>query len=366
MGIGDLGIGSGLSRFLPEFYAKGQENHAMSFLKTAFFFQLKIVTFLSLGIIILSKPFSLIILKNEALSPLFIMSAFGVVGIIVLAFITFSLSAQKKFDKVAIINTFSTLIKFILILWLFSISQLNLFTATTVFLLSFFIALIFSLRYISVKFLKVKERKGNLKKLLSYSLYLGVSRLFSATSSKLDSLMLIPLSSSHEAGIYSGAFKIATVYIMLAGSFSMVIAPRLSSFGKLSEAVYYFKKVILVVMGILATIIFMYFIAPWFIVFVLGSQYVESVPVFRFLLLPMALFTATIPSVNFLLYFLSKPQVSTFNTFVSLLIIIFGNLVFIPAFGRFGPAITLTLAYSFTLISSCSFAIYFYRRRKYD
>ena len=105
--------------------------------------------------------------------------------------------------------------------------------------------------------------------------------------------------------------------------------------------------------------VFMYIVAPVFVPFILGDNYYQSIPVFRALLLPAALFVSTIPSVNFLLYVAKKPQISAFNTIVSLLIIFFGNLYFIPHYGRLGPVFTLTLAYGFTVISSSLFTFYY-------
>ena len=176
--------------------------------------------------------------------------------------------------------------------------------------------------------------------------------------------MLIPLSSSFEAGIYSAANKIIYTYVVLSGSFSMVIAPRLSSFKDLSQSIAYLKKIILVVVFILISMAVMYLIAPFFVVFVLGRNYYQSVVVFRALLLPMAFFVSTIPTVNFLLYVLKKPVVSALNTFIQLPIIFFGNLYFIPVFGRLGPVFSLTIAYCVTFFSSVIFTFYFLNKVK--
>jgi O-antigen/teichoic acid export membrane protein len=105
-----------------------------------------------------------------------------------------------------------------------------------------------------------------------------------------------------------------------------------------------------------------YFIAPILVVFVLGEQYRQSIVVFQYLLIPMALFVGTIPSVNYLIYFLKKPFVSTINTAVQLVIVFLGNLYFIPRFDSMGPVWTLSLAYSVTLITATLFAFYYHRK----
>lgn len=360
--ICDLGIGSSLSRFLPPFIVKGEEKKADSFIKTAFLFQLRITLVIFALVVVFSSFLSQILLKTRSFSSLFILSGFGIFGAIIFAFAISTLAAKKKFREVSLINVLSTMIKAIFVFLFFAFGFLNITTALSIFVISLYAAYLVSLHFLPLKFLKQTEEKGNLSKLLSFSLFLGASRLFSAIASRLDALMLVPLSSSFEAGIYSAAYKIAYIYILLASSFGQVIAPRLSSFAQIGQAISYLKKVTLAVLGILTTIIILYFIAPWFVVFVLGEKYVLSVPVFQALLLPMAFFTMTIPSVSFLLYTLKKPQVSTFNTFIQLIIILVGNTILIPKFGRFGPVFTLSFVYGFTFVSASFFAYYFYKK----
>ena len=363
--IGDLGIGSTLSRFLPPLYIQKKYEEASSFFKTAFIFQLKIALFLTVLIFSSAKIISGLILNDTSFSNLFRISAFGVLGIIILAFFSFYLSCQKKFLPVAFLSVMSTMIKAIIIFALFSFNLLNVKNALIAFMLSAFVVTIFLPIFLSFDFIKVREQRNNLKKLLSFSIFLGVSRFFSAASSRLDALMLIPLSSAYEAGIYAGAYKIAFLYIILLSSFSMVIAPRLSGMKKMEDSLNYLKKVVMAVILILLTMGVMFVISDWFVTFVLGVNYLGSVAVFKLLLVPMALFTLTVPTVNFLLYVLSKPHVSTFNTFVQLIIIFFGNLLFIPKFGRFGPVATLTVSYGFTFLSSLFFSVYYYRKKIY-
>lgn len=357
--IADIGIGSSLSRFLPPLLISGKEQKAQGIQKTAFFLEVVVVTVFSISVFFLASQISLLIFKTPEYTPLVQLAALGIIGTVLTAFATSTLSAQKKFRHVAIVNSASTLAKlfFVIILALFQLLTITF--VTFMFVVSVFVSFVVSLRFLPLSFLKARSETGTLKKLLSFSVFLALARLFSASAGRLDALMLIPLSSAYEAGIYAGAYKIVFLYVLFASSFSMVIAPRLAGFPTLHQAFGYLKKIIGVVGLILVSIVFMYFLAPYFVVFVLGSDYAESVTVFQALLFPMALFSATIAPVNFLIYVLKKPQVSAFNTLAQLIIIFTGNYLFIPVFGRFGPVVSLTVAYSFTLISACAFSIYF-------
>ncbi|OGG06471.1 hypothetical protein A3B48_00175 [Candidatus Gottesmanbacteria bacterium RIFCSPLOWO2_01_FULL_40_10] len=358
----DLGISASLSRFYPEIKRKRGEGNALSFAVNSFKFQLTLTIAVILLIIITSTNLANIFLEDYRFYYLYLLSAAGVLGTVLTAFASALLAARKKFIAVAVISVTSTLTKLLLLVLLFYLNRFILSLVLLAFVVASFVAFSVSTRFLKLALFRDKFSFMELKKLLSYSLFIALSRIFSAVSGKLDALMLIPLSSAFDAGIYSAAYKIAFTYILLAGSFSTVIAPRLASFKDVGLSLPYLKKIILATMLILLSMVVLYAVAPFFVVFILGRRYVLSVDVFRSLLLPTALFVMTIPSVNFLLYVLKKPWVSTFNTFISLVIMFSGNLYFIPAFGRFGPVYSLTGAYGFTLISSVFFAVYYYSK----
>ena len=359
----DLGISTSLSRFYPEIKEKKGQGSADSFAANTFKFQL-LVTLLAVFIIIAAAwPLARIFLDNSAYFFLYILAGIGILGTVLTAFSTSLFAARKDFLPVAVVGVSSTLIKLLFLVILFYLNFFTLPLVVSSFIGAVYIAFIICLPHLKIPVFREKFSLGKLKKLLSYSVYIALSRIFSAVSGRLDALMLIPLSSAFEAGIYSAAYKIAFTYILLSGSFSMVIAPRLSAFPGLGQALPYLKKIILVVCLILATMIVMYFIAPAFVIIIFGSRYAPSAEVFRALLLPMALFVATIAPVNILLYVLKKPQILTANSLLSLILVIFGNLIFIPRAGRFGPVYTLTLSYGFTLVISTVFTFYFWKRK---
>ncbi|OGG00362.1 hypothetical protein A2Y99_02960 [Candidatus Gottesmanbacteria bacterium RBG_13_37_7] len=362
--IAEFGIGSSLSRFLPPLYSRNENGKALSFLKTSFIFILKIALIVSIGTIIFSGSLSEILLTSYIYSFLYIIAGFFIFGLILLSFNNYALSAQKKFVPVATLSFLTSLIKVILIAIFYFLEKLNLLWTIVIFAFSAFPVYILSFKFLKPEFIKAKEEKGNLRRLLSYTTFLGFSRLFSAVSSRLDILMLVPLSSTFEGGIYSGAFKIASLYIMLSGSFGSVIAPRLAGFASKSEAYHYLKKVILATGGIIVSILFAYLISPWIVVFILGDKYELSVPVFQTLLIPMALFVMSIPPVSYLLYTLKKPQVSTINTVMQLIIVFTGNYFLIPKYGSYGPVISLGIAYFISLIVSSSFAYYYHKKNE--
>ncbi len=362
--VSEMGVGSSLSRFLPPYYSRNKESEAESFIKTSFLFIVKIALVVSFMSIFSSSLLSQVLLKTGEYAYLYQISGFFIFGVIFLSFINYVLSAQKKFAPVALLSFLSTFIKLLFVVLFSLFNKLDLFFAVFIFAFSAYPVILLSSKLLSFGFLKQKEKKGNLKKLLSFSAYLALSRLFSAIAGRLDILMLVPFASAYEGGIYSGAYKIASIYILLSGSFGMVIAPRLSGFPMRSQALAYLKKVILATIGILFSLLAVFFVSDPLVIFVLGSQYYQSVPVFRLLLVPMAFFVMTIPPVNYLIYSLKKPQISTLNTVIQLLIISSLNYLLIPRFGSYGAVFSLGVAYFITFILASGFACYFHHKTK--
>lgn len=357
----DLGISTSLSRFYPEIVKNKGSKKAENFINNTFKFKIIISLIYVFLIILVSPLLSGLFLSSDRFSFLYFLAGIGILSTASSAFSVAYLSAKKQFLPVSLISGFSTLVKLLLVLILFYANRFTLEMVVLSFALAPLVAFIFSLKFVKFSPPNFFLDFSLIKKLMSYSAFIGISRIFSAVSSRFDALMLIPLASAFEAGIYSAAYKIIFTYILLAGSFSMVIAPRLSAFSTLKEAAVYLKKIILGVILILFSMIIMYLVAPVFVPFVLGINYAPSVSVFRALLLPIALFVLSIPSVNFLLYVAKKPQISALNTFVQIFIIFLGNWFFIPVYGRFGPVFTLTLAYGYNLLSSVFFSFYYYK-----
>ena len=89
----------------------------------------------------------------------------------------------------------------------------------------------------------------------------------------------------------------------------------------------------------------------------------SAISVFRLLLISMIFFVGSIPAVSLVIYYLKKPHVLTINSILQLIIVVAGNLIFIPKFGRFGAAYSLILAYSITLILTSVLTYYHYKQR---
>lgn len=363
--LSDIGIGSSLSAFLPPLEAEKEK--LLSFLKSAFFIQLLVSVSISLLLFIISPVLSGILFHTSSLSWMMKLASVAIFFMIMGNFFGYTLSARQKFIKVAFFSAYSSLLRIIILLVLIFLGIVSLVSVVWLQLLSLLLTAVTAMSLVTAEFLKVARTKGDIKKLISFAKYLGIARGLTALASRLDVLMLVALLNSQtgpvEAGIYSIASRVISIYPLLSGSFSQVIAPKLSKAQPKSQLNNFLFKVIFGTLGLIGTIIILIIIAEPFMLILFTQKAQGAILVFRLLLVSMIFFVASIPSVSLVIYHLRKPEILSINSILQLLIVFIGNLVFIPKLGRLGPAVSLILAYGITLITTSIWAYFSYLKR---
>jgi O-antigen/teichoic acid export membrane protein len=164
--------------------------------------------------------------------------------------------------------------------------------------------------------------------------------------------MLAAISGAVATGLYSIPSRLASFIIILSGSFGAVLAPRFAGFGNKDSERKYIIKSLLAVLPIVAGIIFWIIIAKPFILTLFGEKYVDSVPVFQALVAAQVPFLFTVPSVTAIIYSMKKTFYIGIYSFFHIFAIFILNLIFIPKYGVFGPALTLGITYTLLAIFS--------------
>lgn len=346
--LSDIGIGQSLSSFLPPL--ENNKEKLDSFFKAAFILQIIISLMVSLLIILFSGKLSEILFHTPKFSFLVILTAVSIFCSVMVNFISYSLSARKKFTSVALLTTFGSLLRLLLLLGIVLITIVTLDNSVVAQTASLVLILAISIFFINFNFLTCTVKKADINKLMRFAYLLGIARMFTAIAYRLDVLMLISLKNATEAGIYSTASRVISVYPLLAGSFLSVIAPKISTISGLAQLKKYLKKIILATSGLILTIFIMIIFAYPFITLLFGEKTASAVPVFQLLLISMIFFVASVPAVAIAVFYLKKPFILTWNSLIQLGIVIIGNLLFIPPLGKFGPAFSLIIAYGLTLI----------------
>ena len=351
--IFDLGMGSALSHFVPHHVGRKEPHLAWSIIKTAFTFQLALGLSLSLIVFLFSGAISTILFHTtDYVWHVQITAICMVLGLLV-SLTGFTLASLEKFKFRAAVTSLPAIVRLGILAVFFFSNTLTLELAFIITLIGFIPSLLVGLAAMGKEFHIARPSRASLSTLLSFSKYIGASKAVSALANRLDVLMLSAFAGPFEAGLYGAASRMMLVYPLIAGSFSSVIAPRFARLESDVEAVAFFKRVMLVALGLVSSVLVLFILAPWVVTIVFPKpEYRQSVEIFRYLLIPNALFILTLPTVNFIIYRLKKPGIITMTSTTQLVIILIMNAIFIPMLGKFGPIPGQSIAFLQVLIVS--------------
>jgi O-antigen/teichoic acid export membrane protein len=250
------------------------------------------------------------------------------------------LQARKKFLQSALMDNAFYIARLVFAFGFYIVGALTMPKAFLAFGAGFLITVIQSIIYIKTDFLSSKPTAVEYKKLLGFSGWIGVNRIVSSVSGRLDIQMLAAMAGAFATGLYSIPSRLASFIIVLGGSFSAVLAPRLAGFGNRETEKRYILKSLLALLPITAGIIFWIIIAKPFMLLLFGTKYLASVPVFQALAAAQIPFLFTVPSVSAIIYSMKKTVFIGVYSFFQIAAIFLLNLIFIPKYGPFGPTIT--------------------------
>lgn len=357
--LGDLGIGAGLSNFLPPLIQLKDRLSVNKVIKTTLILQLFISLIILLVFFAFSKEIALLILRSDSANSLnFIrLSALGVVSFMLYNFFNSVLSAKEQFKKTFMVMLFYSVPRLLILILTLLFLNLDVAKIFLIFTAGPLIGFIIGALFSNLDFIKAKGLYP-IKKILSFSVFLSINKIFVSLFSRLDVIMLSSLASSYSAGIYSAASRVAFIYPLVGGSLATVLAPRYARFST-PEALKYSKKVFLLIIALITSVFLLMLLSPFVIDLVYGSSYNDSARVLRFLLLSIIPFLLAIPTNNLLTYTLKKPQLLAVSSLIQLVIIFSLNLLLVPRLGSIGPAISIGLSATVALFISFLGTLFF-------
>lgn len=347
--LADIGISTGSVNFVSESLAKGDNEKANEYIKASFVIRIVVVLAISAAVAIFAPFVSTSLLATRdpkialwaAALPIFIFPDL---------FFPIIFQAKKKFFISTALDNAFYLARLIFALTFFVIGGLTMTKAFWAFGAGFLVEAILILIYLKTDFLRSNPRGGEYKKLLKFSGWIGVNRVISSVSGRLDVQMLAAMAGAVATGLYSIPSRLATFIIVLSSSYSSVLAPRMAGFGNKEAEKIYIIKSLLAIIPISIGIIFWIIIAKPFMLILFGQKYLPSVPVFQALAAAQIPFLFTVPSVTAIIYSMKKTVFIGAFSFFQLIAIFLLNFIFIPKYGPFGPTLTFGITNLILLI----------------
>lgn len=357
--LADIGISSGSVNFVSSHTTRGEHEKANEYIKASFLVRLFIVLLIS-ALVAVFSPFvskNFLATNNPELA---IWAAVIPVFMFPDLFFPIILQAKKKFLHSTILDNAFYLARLIFALAFYLVGGLTMSKAFWAFGAGFIVEMALIAIFVKGDFIHAKPQRNEYKNLLKYSGWLGVSRIISSVSGRLDIQMLAGLAGAVATGLYSIPSRLASFIGVLAGSFSSVLAPRLAGFGNREDEKKYILKSLIAVLPIVAGVILWIIIAKPFILILFGDKYVDSVPIFRALAAAQIPGLFTIPSSSAIIYSMKKTVYFGVYSFFQLALTFILNLILIPKYGVFGPAIVLAIGGIISVIYTWAIVIRHY------
>lgn len=357
--LSDIGISSGVVSFVAEHTSKNNEEKANEYIKASFVIRLVVVLLISLLVAIFAPFVSRTLLATHdpkialwsAVIPIFLFPDM---------FFPFILQAKKKFIHSTLIDNAFYVGRLVFVTVFYFVGGLTMTKAFWAFGVGFVVEMILISLLMNGDFLKSKPGKNEYKNLMKFSGWIGINRIISAVSGRLDIQMLAAIAGATVTGLYSIPSRLASFIVVLCSSFSSVLAPRLAGFSGKEDEKKYIIKSTLALVPIIAGIILWVIVAKPFILILFGPKYIESVPVFQALALAQIPFMLTAPSVTAIIYSMKKTIFIGAYSFFQLVAIFLLNFFLIPKFGVFGPTITLGVTNTILAIYSWIIVVRYY------
>ena len=358
---GELGLTSGLFKFVSRLWAKGKKLRAKTVKQTIFSMRILSAFFFLLIVVLLSPSISSLIFKVDE-PMLAILGAVGLFGFLMIDFQIASMQSRGGWKTSSFFIALTNFFRLVFIFILLAKDKLGLLNVLGVYFGSSVVSFLLSLFWERSHLRLEKDWKEIFRKIVGFSSWMGLNRIVGSTTSRLDVLLLLQLSTALETGILAAARQLANGIPIIVGSFATVIAPRLASYEG-PDLKSFYRKTILLSMIIAVGVILGVFIAEP-VMSLFGPKYRDSISVFRWLLVALLPFVLSTPAVNVLIYSFGKPKIIALLSVFQLPLVFFGNIFFIPRLGVFGPVLVLGLWNLSTLFVTYSFAWHYFRKQK--
>jgi len=358
--LADIGISAGLVAFVSNFESRGDTGNSHRFLKASFVTRVVVVSLVSLLVLVLA-PWVKKLVASDDMATIY-WSVILSFGLLFWGFFPLALQAYRRFMASVAVDVSLGIVRVLSVSALLITGLLTLKTSFISFALGTLAAVVSGFFFIKMSFLKVDTPKEIYSKLLKFSGWVGVNRVVSAISGRLDVQMLAVMSGATITGQYSIAQRLALFITVLISSFSAVLAPRLSAFDDWKKERVYLIKATLVTLPIIAGVAVWILIAKPFVTLLFGVKYLPAVAIFQAYAGSMIPFILATPAVTAIIYSMKKPVYIGYFSFFQIAAIFLLNLLLIPKIGASGPLVAFFVINTILAVYAWMIVIRYYRR----
>lgn len=179
--------------------------------------------------------------------------------------------------------------------------------------------------------------KKHVAKILSVAKWTSVAAIALTVADNLDILMVQSLMSSYDAGIWSGAVRIATFANLIGWSVGSVLNIRVARYSDKKHLTAYLHKAWKMSLAVCILVLLTIPLAKFGIIYSIGSSYLSATIPLQILLVSIAISAATVPYMA-LFYVFDSPQYYALSGLIQIVLLIAGDFYLIPLLGLSGSA----------------------------
>lgn len=208
-----------------------------------------------------------------------------------------------------------------------------------------------------------KEQKNKIAKLAGHA---AIGYMAIGFIDNIDILIVQKYLNAYETGLLGGAGKIAMLVTLAGYALSTVLNARAARYERWVDKITFVKKGLL-----LSTIVMIFFLSilPFthhLIALTIGNAYRESSGILQILLASSSLVIVTTPFTALFFSLKNSEWYFSASGLLQLIIIIVGNVIFVPSFGLAGSAWTKLIAKIVYLVFTLIAAMYFLRKARVE
>ncbi|EOT2902263.1 lipopolysaccharide biosynthesis protein [Clostridium perfringens] len=338
-----LGLDQAFVRF---FYDEIEENRIALF-KRCIIIPLFISIFSSLIMLFLYKPISSYIIGKVSFLIVILLGIYLTTSVI-FRFLMLQIRMMQKAKLYSLINIIQKVINLIVIMLIFTIegnSYITLIGGTIIALFISIIIAIISEWDIFLKWNISNKMETKTKELLRYGMPLIFSMAITWIFQSVDRIIIKGFVGYSELGLYNGAMTIISLLNAAQNTFTIFWIPvSFERYSNNPNDKNFFKNTNEIVAMFMLLIAVLLIASKDIIIYLLGSQYRDSVYIFPFLVFMPIMYTiseTTVLGINFKKK--SKEHIKIAS--IAAIFNIIGNIILVPIFGAKGAAISTGIAY---------------------
>ena len=306
------------------------------YIRTAVSLTIAFFSFNSAGLL------SIRLFNYPELVPLVKLSSFGIITISMFSFLRAVFHAYQEFRKSVMLQLLTDLGKFSgALIMIFMLDVFNLFNAIGVFVIIPLLGIVPGFVVVNrLPFAFKGPTRILLNQILTYSKWRFISSLCGTVLQYVGVFMLGMMSNSEAVGVYGLAVNLTLIFPIVTYSLVTVLLPKASRFRDVVQFSNYINISLKISIYAGISVMPLLLVSSKLIPFFFGIKYIDSIPVFNWLLIGAVLQVIN-TTVHVALFSMNKPGIVALADVLSLIGMIGGCYYLIPSYGTIAPAITL-------------------------